>query len=230
MKRALIIVPAYNEEGNIEKTIFDIRDYAKEFDYIVLNDCSRDNTYNICKTKGFDVINLPINLGIGGAVQTGYRYALENNYDYVVQFDGDGQHSAKYLSKMLNEFENSDVDVVIGSRFLEKKGFQSTGVRRIGISVISFLIKILTGRTITDPTSGMRMVNAKLIKRFADDYPSDYPEPESVVSVLKDGFKVKEIPVIMNERECGSSSINSFWKSSYYMVKVCLAICLVRFS
>ncbi len=225
--RKLVIIPAYNEEGNLEKTINDIKENAQEFDYIIINDCSRDNTLEMCRQKGFSYLNLPVNLGIGGAVQTGYRYAYYHGYDVAVQFDGDGQHSAAYLAKMADTMQETGADMVIGSRFIEKEGFQSSGLRRIGIRYFTGLIKLLTGARITDPTSGMRMVNRSLLKKFIDEYPKDYPEPESVVTVLSEKYKVIEIPVIMNEREEGVSSI-SLKNSVYYMIKVSFAILIAR--
>ncbi len=225
--RKLVIIPAYNEEGNLEKTINDIKENAQEFDYIIINDCSKDNTLEMCRQKGFSYLNLPVNLGIGGAVQTGYRYAYYHGYDVAVQFDGDGQHSAAYLAKMADTMQETGADMVIGSRFIEKEGFQSSGLRRIGIRYFTGLIKLLTGARITDPTSGMRMVNRSLLKKFIDEYPKDYPEPESVVTVLSEKYKVIEIPVIMNEREEGVSSI-SLKNSVYYMIKVSFAILIAR--
>lgn len=221
--KKLIIIPAYNEEDNIVKTVHSIQKDAQDFDYIIINDCSTDNTKQICKKNGFNVVNLPINLGIGGAVQTGYKYAYENDYDVAVQVDGDGQHNPEFLKEMAEYIENNNVDMVIGSRFIEKKGFQSSFSRRVGIRFFSVLIKKLTGQTITDPTSGLRMVGKNVIEIFAKDYPRDYPEPESVVAVLRKNLIVKEIPVIMQEREGGVSSI-SFKNSIYYMIKVTLAI------
>ena len=221
--KKLVIVPAYNEAGNIERTVEDIKKYAPDFDYIVINDCSTDNTLEICQKNGFSVIDLPVNLGIGGGVQTGYLYALRNGYDVAVQFDGDGQHDARYLHKMVGHLTDSQLDMVIGSRYIEKQGFQSSGLRRIGIRYFTTLIRILTGKRITDPTSGMRMINRRTIERFAKEYPKDYPEPESVVVLLKQKYKVEEIPVTMRERESGVSSI-SFPKAVYYMIKVSLAI------
>lgn len=225
--KKLVIIPAFNEEGNLENTIKDITEHAPEFDYIIINDCSTDNTLEVCKKHGFHYLNLPVNLGIGGAVQTGYRYAYYKGYDVAVQFDGDGQHDAGYLEQMVKELENNQVDMVIGSRFIEKVGFQSSALRRVGIKYFTVLIRLLTGKTITDPTSGMRMVNRKLLKKFTDDYPKDYPEPESVVAILAQKYKVKEIPVIMRERVEGESSI-SFRKSIYYMIKVSFAILIAR--
>ena len=225
--KKIIVIPAYNEEGNLEKTVRDIRENAPDFDYIIVNDCSTDNTLGMCREKGFSYLNLPVNLGIGGAVQTGYRYAYYHGYDLAVQFDGDGQHSAKFLAQMAKVLEETESDMVIGSRFIEKEGFQSSGLRRIGIRYFSLLIKLLTGKTVTDPTSGMRMINRKLLKKFTNEYPKDYPEPESVVTVLSEKHKVTEIPVVMNEREEGISSI-SLRKSGYYMIKVSFAVVIAR--
>lgn len=225
--KKIIVIPAYNEEGNLEKTVWDIRENAPDFDYIIVNDCSTDNTLGMCREKGFSYLNLPVNLGIGGAVQTGYRYAYYHGYDLAVQFDGDGQHSAKFLAQMAKVLEETESDMVIGSRFIEKEGFQSSGLRRIGIRYFSLLIKLLTGKTVTDPTSGMRMINRKLLKKFTNEYPKDYPEPESVVTVLSEKHKVTEIPVVMNEREEGISSI-SLRNSVYYMIKVSFAVVIAR--
>lgn len=225
--KKLVIIPAYNEEGNLEKTINDITENAPGFDYVIINDCSTDNTLEMCRHHGFHYLNLPVNLGIGGAVQTGYRYAFYHGYDLAVQFDGDGQHSAAHLEDMAKVLEKSGADMVIGSRFIEKEGFQSSGLRRVGIRYFTILIRLLTGKTITDPTSGMRMVNRKLLEKFTNEYPKDYPEPESVVTILSENYKVKEVPVIMNEREEGVSSI-SLRNSVYYMIKVSFAILIAR--
>lgn len=221
--KKLVIIPAYNEQGSIEKTVRDIEKNAKSFDYIIINDCSTDRTLEVCNQNKFHVVNLPMNLGIGGGVQTGYMYAKEYDYDIAVQFDGDGQHNAKYLEEMALKLEKDKIDMLIGSRYIEKKGFQSSGLRRLGIRYFTTLIKLLTGTKITDPTSGMRMANRKVIDLFAKDYPKDYPEPESVTAILKKGFQVEEIPVIMNEREAGVSSISP-GKSIYYMIKVTIAV------
>ena len=225
--RKLIIIPAYNESECIEKTIENIQKNAEDFDYIIINDCSTDNTREICEKRGFHIINLPINLGIGGAVQTGYLYGVRYGYDMAVQVDGDGQHDAAFLQKMADCLEETGADMVIGSRFIEKQGFQSTGARRIGIPVFTWLIRLMTGKTVTDPTSGLRMVNRKVMEEFAKDYPKDYPEPETAVTVLHCGMKIEEIPVVMKERAGGVSSI-SMKKSVYYMVKVSMAIIIER--
>ena len=225
--KKLIIIPAYNEEANIVKTVESIERDAVGFDYIVINDCSTDRTKEICEEHGFHYVDLPINLGIGGAVQTGYKYAWENGYDMAVQVDGDGQHDPEFLELMAEYLETHQVDMVIGSRFIEKQGFQSSGMRRVGIRFFSGLIRLMTGKTITDPTSGLRMAGRNVIELFSKDYPRDYPEPESVVAILRKGLKVEEVPVIMREREGGVSSI-SMKKSVYYMVKVTLAILIER--
>lgn len=226
MKR-LIIIPAYNEEDSIEATVLGIQEKMSGFEYVVINDCSTDATRQICEKNNFNVVNLPINLGIGGAVQTGYIYARDNGYDIAVQMDGDGQHDAGFIQEMAAHLEQNNADLVIGSRFIKKEGFQSSRLRRAGILYFTWLIKLCTGHTITDPTSGYRMAGRRVIEMFAQDYPKDYPEPETVVKTLRHGFQVEEIPVIMRERQGGVSSI-SMIKSVYYMLKVTLAILIER--
>lgn len=223
MMKKLVIIPAFNESACILKTVQNIKEHTKEFDYIVIDDHSTDETALLCEKNAVPVLKLPTNLGIGGAVQTGYRYAMENNYDIAVQFDGDGQHNAAFLEKMATTLINENVDMVIGSRFIEKEGFQSSGMRRVGIRFLSGLTKVLTGKKITDPTSGLRMISKEVIELFASDYPKDYPEPESNVLLLRSGKKIIEIPVIMQARETGKSSISPR-KSIYYMIKVSLAM------
>lgn len=225
--KKLIIIPAYNESANIVKTVKSITENAKEFDYIIINDASTDDTLEICRKNNFNVIALPQNLGIGGAVQTGYLYAYRNGYDMAVQVDGDGQHDPAFLEQMAEYMEMNNLDMVIGSRFIEKKGFQSSFLRRVGIRYFTWLIKLLTGETITDPTSGLRLIDRNVIELFSREYPKDYPEPESVVAVIRRKMKVGEIPVIMYEREGGVSSISAR-KSVYYMIKVSLAILIER--
>ena len=221
--KKIVIIPAYNEISNIRTTVQDILDHAPGFDYVIINDCSQDGTMRFCTEQGMNIINLPVNLGIGGAVQTGYLYAWRNGYDVAVQFDGDGQHDASYLNEMADFLREQQADMVIGSRYIKKEGFQSSGIRQFGIRYFSVLIKLLTGKRVTDPTSGMRMVNRDVMKIYSEDYPVDYPEPESVVTILRMGKKVSEIPVIMRERQGGVSSISPR-KAVYYMIKVTLAI------
>ncbi len=229
MLKTLIIIPAYNEEGNIEKVVNNLIENFPQYDYLIINDGSTDRTKYICSRNGYQVIHLSVNMGIGGAVQTGYRYAKENGYDVAVQIDGDGQHDVSSLQEMLFLIEAGDADVVIGSRFVEKEGFQSSTMRRVGINFLSLLGKILTGVRVKDITSGYRVVNSKFINIFAADYPADYPEPEAMVITAVHGGKIKEHPVVMKEREFGTSSIT--WKKScYYMCKVSLAMIIRRIS
>ncbi len=225
--KKLAIIPAYNEKQSIIFTVEDIKKNAPDFDYVIINDCSTDNTMDICKYNGYNVLNLPVNLGIGGAVQTGYLYAYNYGYDVAVQFDGDGQHKAEYLDAMAEYLVDHDLDMVIGSRFIDNEGFQSTWIRRIGIKYFTVLIKILSGKTITDPTSGMRMCNKKTIEMFANEYPRDYPEPESAMRLIRHKRKIEEFPVEMRDRQGGVSVISPL-ASVYYMLKVTLAIIIER--
>lgn len=227
--KILLIIPAYNEQENILNVCNNIKKYNEEnnqeLDYIVINDGSKDDTLKILKDNKLNHINLVNNLGIGGAVQTGYKYAYENNYEIAIQFDGDGQHDVNYVKNICEPLVNGQADMCIGTRYLDKSSseFQSTFMRRLGSNIISFFIKLTCRNKITDPTSGFRAVNKKIIKEFALEYPTEYPEPESTVCMLKKGYKVKEIPVSMNERIGGKSSIRP-WKSADYMIKVSLAI------
>ena len=227
--KVLIIIPAYNEEKSIQKVVDNIEKNYSQYDYVVINDGSKDKTRDLCRKMGYQYINLSINLGIGGAVQTGYRYARDKEYDIAVQMDGDGQHDIAYLEKMLEILEKDEADIVIGSRFLEREGFQSSAARRTGIKILSALIFMCTGKMIKDVTSGFRAVNKQFIEVYADNYPTDYPEPEAIVEAVMHGGRISECPVVMKERESGTSSIN-FVKSIYYMIKVTLAILVCRIS
>jgi len=230
--KVLVVIPAYNEEKNILKTVNNIKSTKIKgvtLDYVVINDCSRDNTKQVLIDNKINFIDLPFNLGIGGAVQTGYKYAYYNNYDIAIQFDGDGQHDAAYLKDLIDEIKKGN-DIVIGSRFVsELSTFKSTKLRRIGINFLSWLIEFVTGKKIYDPTSGFRAINKNIIKLFSNNYPIDYPEPDTIVTVIKKGYNVSEIPVKMNKRENGKSSINPI-KSVYYMIKVSLAIIIAATS
>ena len=216
--KVLIIIPAYNEEESIKNTITNLKKINNQVDYIIINDCSKDKTRQICEENNYNIINLPVNLGIGGAVQTGYRFAEENGYDVAIQ------HDPKYIEEMVKEIENGN-DLVIGSRFIKKEGFQSTWIRRMGINLYSNIIKVFTHKVIKDTTSGYRAANKKIIKLFSRDYPVDYPEPETNALIAKNDFKVKEVPMEMKERDGGNSSITPL-KSIYYAVKVGLAVML----
>ncbi len=227
MAKKLVIIPAYNEERSVVGQCLEVMSASDDYDVVVINDGSEDDTARLCAEKGIKVLNLAVNLGIGGAMQTGYRYAYHNGYDIAVQVDGDGQHDPGYLDEMYEKLVSEDADMVIGSRFIENEGHRSTTLRRIGIRYFTFLIKRLTGQTVTDPTSGFRMAGRKVIREFAMDYPQDYPEPESLMRLIGTGRKVIEMPVRMRGRTGGISSI-SFTASVYYMIKVTIAVILER--
>ena len=222
--KVLLIIPAYNEEDSIIELKNSLSDFS--YDFVFVNDCSTDSTQKILDDNNINHIDLFSNLGIGGAVQTGYRYALENNYDVAIQVDGDGQHDVSY-SKLLIDKINEGYDLVIGSRYLEKTGgFPSTIIRRAGLKWLSGVIKIFYRTSITDPTSGFRAAGRKTIELFSKNYPQDYPEPESTGDCIKRKLKVTEVPVIMKKRACGKSSIRAF-STVFYMLKVTLAL-LIR--
>lgn len=227
MQKVLIIIPAYNEEANIENVVDDLIQNYPQYDYVVINDCSTDSTKQILEKRGFNYISLPTNLGIGGAVQSGYIYAAENDYDISVQLDGDGQHDPAYIDKLIKPILDGEADIVIGSRFIEKNGFQSSALRRAGIRIIRGVIKLCCGVDITDSTSGFRACSKEAADFFSLNYANDYPEPEAVVSSALAGFEIKEIPVIMRERGGGVSSIN-INRSIYYMIKVSLSLLICR--
>lgn len=227
--KVLLIIPAYNEQENIQGVLADIGQYAPEMDCIVINDCSTDGTREVLRGIGANYLDLPINLGIGGGVQTGYRYALEHGYDIAVQFDGDGQHDARFLQDLIAPIVKGEADAVIGSRFLEREGFQSSALRRFGIHFLSGLIRILCGVRVLDVTSGMRAVNRDLIEVFSREYAQDYPEPEAILTSGLYGARIVEVPVQMRERKNGTSSISPV-RSVYYMIKVSLNLVLARMS
>lgn len=232
--RVLMIIPAYNEEESIFDTVTSIVNYRKkvdfDLDYVVINDGSTDKTKQILEENHFNAVHLVMNLGIGGAVQTGYKYALEHDYDVAVQFDGDGQHDIESLSDLLEPIRKNEADLVIGSRFVGdvKSEFQTTFMRRFGIGVISNLIKWTTGQRVLDTTSGYRLADKAIIKQFAKRYPIKYPEPETIVHILKRKYKVVEKPANMFERTGGVSSITPI-KSIRYMIEVCSSILIAAF-
>ena len=229
MYKVLLIIPAYNEAENIEKVVNDLIQNYPQYDYVIVNDGSRDETEEICLKNHYQMLSLPLNLGIGGAVQTGYRYALKNHYDIAIQIDGDGQHDIAYVEKLIEPIISGRADITIGSRFIEREGFQSSVTRRMGISLLSGLIHVLCFKKVRDVTSGFRAVNEKFIKIYAENYPSDYPEPEAIVAAIMHRGRIEEVPVIMKERMAGNSSIN-LKRSVYYMIKVTLAILVCRIS
>ena len=221
-----VIIPAYNEQDSIAMVISDINTLSisnTEITAVVINDCSTDNTSEIASKIDCVLIDLAVNLGIGGAVQTGYRYAYDNNYDYTIQVDGDGQHPASQIPKLFNEAITNNINVVIGSRFIDNKGFQSSNMRRLGIGFLNKLIKLFTGLNILDNTSGFRLFDKKVIEIVQSNYPDEYPEPESLILFSKKNFSIKEVAVEMKERQGGESSIRNF-NQLYYMIKVSMAI------
>lgn len=228
-KKVLVIIPAYNEAENIVHVVKHMTEVAPQYDYLVINDGSTDDTPDLCRRENFHYLDLPINMGIGGAVQAGYIYARKYDYDIAVQMDGDGQHDIAYLDRLLEPIVNGESDIAIGSRFLEKEGFQSSATRRLGINILSGLIWMVTGKRVMDVTSGYRAVNRKFIEIYSKDFPMDYSEPEAIVSAVMHRGRIKEIPVQMRAREGGVSSI-TFKKSIYYMIKVTLAILICRMS
>jgi len=230
--KVLLIIPAYNEEENILKTYNSIQNYNKKnkvnYDVIVINDCSTDSTSSICHENNIPVIDLIHNLGIGGAVQTGYKYAYYNDYDIAVQFDGDGQHDVRYVKNIIQPIIDKKADLVIGSRFVEDiDTFKSSFARRIGISIISIFMKFVTGKKIYDTTSGFRACSREIIKDFALSYPLEYPEPLTTAEILKKNYSVDEVSVEMKQREGGVSSIRA-WKNIYYMINVSLALLIIK--
>jgi glycosyltransferase involved in cell wall biosynthesis len=222
--KLLIIIPAYNEEGSIARVIRSVRSCRAEADIVVINDGSTDRTGAEAEETGeAAVIHMPFNIGIGGAMQTGYLYAARGGYDIAVQLDGDGQHDARELDKLLAPLLAGEADCCLGSRFLHKTEYRSSVPRRLGSRFFAWMVHRMTGAKITDPTSGFRAVNRPVIERFAADYPQDYPEVEAIVQLRRQGFRLVEMPVRMRERQSGASSITPL-KSLYYMVKVSLAV------
>jgi len=221
--KVLIIIPAYNEELNIEKTVNDVKNNTK-YDYVVINDCSKDNTKKVCEKNEINMISLPVNYGLTSGIQIGMKYAHENDYDIAIQFDGDGQHQAKYLKDLVEKIEKDNCDIAIGSRFEKKKKPHS--MRMLGSNIIQFAIKLVTGKRITDPTSGMRAYNKKAIKEFITNT-SLTPEPDTIVYMIKKGFTVQEVQVEMKEREFGESYLNAF-KSIEYMLSMMFSIIFIR--
>ncbi len=223
--KTLIIIPVYNESESIEQIILDIHLEHPEFDILVVNDASTDESGKIAAKTGWArVVNLPFNLGIGGAVQTGFKYARENNYDISLQFDGDGQHKVSEIRKLVKVVEKGKADVVIGSRFNKKtEGFTTHSLRRVGIKIFQLVSYLMIRQRITDHTSGFRAYNRKSFCFLAENYPTDYPEPEVVILLGRNRFVIKEVFTQMMRRQGGVSSI-PVAKGPYYMIKVLLAM------
>ena len=221
-KKVLVIIPAFNEEHNLPRIIKRLREF-EGIDIVVINDGSKDATSAAANRAGVDVIDLPFNLGIGGAVQTGYLFADKNDYDVAIQVDADGQHNPTDLMKIIGPVIRGETDMVLGSRYIKKTGYRTPFARKAGMVVFSTVVSLINGQTLKDTTSGYRAVNKRVIRFFVDNYPTDYPEVEALVLLKKSGFSIMEVPVTMSPREFGKSSITPF-KSLYYMIKVLLAL------
>ena len=225
MVKLLIIIPAYNEQENIKRVVENLHRGYPQWDYLVVNDGSMDNTAEICRKNGYPFLDLPINLGLAGAFQAGIRYAYINGYTAALQFDGDGQHEAGYIDKMIDKMEQEDLDIVIGSRFCNKK--KPCTLRALGSSLISGAIRFTTGKKVTDPTSGMRLFNARVLKRFSDNI--NYgPEPDTISYLLHCGASISEVQVEMHERIAGTSYLN-LGRSIRYMLNMFISILVIQF-
>ena len=223
MPKLLIVIPAYNEEGSIERVVDDLIQNYPQYDYVVVNDGSRDRTAAICRSRGYRLIDLPVNLGLAGAFQTGLRYAAEHGYDCAMQLDADGQHLPRYIAPMLEKLE-AGADIVIGSRFVTV--LKPRTLRMVGSYLISWAIRLTTGQPICDPTSGMRMFNRRLLEEFAQNL--NYgPEPDTISYLIKNGAVVKEVQVKMAEHTAVESYLN-FDHSVQYMIKMGLSILLIQ--
>jgi len=221
-EKICIVVPAFNESASILRVIKDLSEYRSGAEIVVVNDCSCDNTEALARQTGATVLSLPFNLGIGGAVQAGLKYALEAGYEVAVQFDGDGQHLAEEIESIVAPIRSGAADVVIGSRFGGKDSYSPPFLRRLGIRVLKHTNRMLIGQYIADNTSGFRTCNRRALAFLAAHYPQDYPEPQTVVELIRNGFRVIEVPVRMRERRGGGSSIGMI-SSVYYMIKVLLS-------
>jgi glycosyltransferase involved in cell wall biosynthesis len=228
--RRLAIVPAFNEEEAIGRLVEEIRTIDRHLEIVVVDDGSHDRTPEVARAAGARVLRLPFNLGIGGAVQTGFRYAHENDFELAVRVDGDGQHDPAQLSAVIEPVVHGEADIVVGSRYLSAggDGYRSSVPRRMGIRILAGIVSRLTGQRITDPTSGFQALNRKAIALFAADYPHDYPEVEALVLLLRHRLRLREVPIEMRPRAAGRSSIQTL-SSGYYMVKVLLALLVGSF-
>lgn len=223
-KSVLAIIPAYNEEECLRETVEELRARAPEVDYVVVNDGSKDHTRDICLENGYPLIDLPVNGGLTVGFQAGMKYAARHGYDRAIQFDADGQHDPAFIEPMVRCMDDTDADIVVGSRFLTKRKERSA--RMFGSKIITVLIKLTTGKRVSDPTSGMRMYNRAMIERFATDNTLN-PEPETLSRLIRNGVKVEEVQVEMRERQAGESYLN-LTKSVAYMVRVCTSILFVQ--
>lgn len=224
MRKLLIIIPAYNEEENIVRVVEELKEKVPQYDYVVINDGSQDHTAAICQEHGYCLLNLPCNLGLSGAFQTGIRYACEHGYDAAIQIDGDGQHDPSYIPQMLEMMEQGDYDLVIGSRFVTEK--RPNSLRMVGNAIIEWAVRLTTGQRMSDPTSGMRLFSRPLIETIAGGM--DYkPEPDTIAFFIRHGAKMKEMQVQMRERVAGESYL-SMGRAIGYMIQTCMNIFVIQ--
>lgn len=228
MEKMLVIIPAYNEEENIENVIKELRQELDNIDILVVNDCSKDNTLQILTKLGIDVITTPFNMGYAGVIQTGFKYAKLKDYKYVAQFDGDGQHVASELNKLYNMMLATNADIVLGSRFKEKTEYNHALFRKLGTWIFQKIIKWSSGKEITDPTSGLQVLNQRVYKKYAcmNNYP-DYPDANLITEMLLQGYDIKEVPVQMRERIAGVSMHAGIWHPIKYMIKMFYSILII---
>jgi glycosyltransferase involved in cell wall biosynthesis len=226
-ERPIVIIPAYNEEEALGPLLDELRAAEPDLDVVVINDCSSDGTSRVARRRGVAVLDLPCNLGVGGAVQAGFRYAYERGYRCAVRIDGDGQHPPAEIAKLRAALAAGTADLVIGSRFAGTRSYTTTAFRYLGIKALALFLSIVCRRRVTDPTSGFWMLNRKLLYCFAHRYPTDYPEPEALALLRRQGYSYAEVPVIFRPRQAGQSSIRA-WETFYYGVKVGLALVVGR--
>lgn len=225
--RRLILVPAYNEEASLGSLLDEVRALYPETDVLVVSDGSVDGTARLAAARGAIVLDLPCNLGVGGAVQAGFRYAWDHGYDRVIRLDGDGQHPPSEIPRLEAGLAEGGADLIVGSRFLDRSSYASTAVRRLGIRALALFLSVICRRRVTDPTSGFWLVNRPLLRYFAFDYPSDYPEPEALALLRRQGYDFREVPALFRPRHAGESSIHA-WDAVYYALKVGLALVIDR--
>ena len=222
--KLLIIIPAYNESGSIENVVRELQNTVPQYDYLVINDGSKDDTAKICRENGYHLLDLPVNLGLSGAFQAGMRYAYEHGYEAAIQIDGDGQHDPRFIPEMVRQLETGECDLVIGSRFVSEK--RPASLRMMGNALIEHLIRLTTGQKLSDPTSGMRLFGPKVIRNFATEM--NYgPEPDTVCYLMRNGVRVKEVQVDMRERTAGTSYLN-ITRSMIYMFHMCMSILFIQ--
>lgn len=226
-QRGVVLIPAFNEEEALESLLAEVREVVGDLAVVVINDCSLDHTSRIARDLGARVLDLPCNLGIGGAMQAGFRYARDHDFDFVVRCDGDGQHPPAEIPKLLAALASEDVDLVTGSRFKGEASYTSTRVRKLGIAGLARMLSIICRQEVTDPTSGFHAYSRELISYFAHRYPVDYPEPEAIALLCRQGYRFMEVPVVFRARSSGVSSIGQ-WATLYYALKVGLALLVDR--